>query len=844
MDGVLGTIRAALRADAPAGAARAWAARGLAAAALGLLALMLLWRPVLRGEVFLPLDALLHLQPWRYSYERVPVNNPDNLDPIRQTYPRRLITNAAVRQGAWPLWNPSILTGTPLLNDGQLAFFYPLSLLFLLAPLPQAFGLYVLLHLVLAGLGAYACARRLSLERGPALLAGAVYMFNGYLLTWLQLPHHVGATAALPWCFWAIERALERGAARRWALAGMLMALPLLCQIQLAFYMYVGLGGYTLARLAQVPGWPARLRLGAGFALAVGLALALSAVQWLPAVALSAQGQRSEIGTAPGVAETQFKLLLRLVLPGLGGGERVGPYSGWGPPALQVPYPSVGLVGLALALLALLRTRHPQSWIFGLMALLSFALAVSSPLLQVFLLLVPPYRQFEDHTRWFVLWGMAAALLAGMGAQTLDRRAPARWGAPPGPAGRLDARRFNRLLLAGLALFLAGWSLWHLQLLTPQSRYGQYLTLIRQQQLLPPALIGLGGLLGALALRWRRLPPALAWAPLLLAVGLDACWYGGSYNTSVSPEAARPTADLTRELALIPGAAERNQTIYPLTRQIALLQAQPGPFRISGSQPDVLPPNLAGAFGLEDIRAYHSLYFERYNRLARMIDGKDYRRTSEGSISLRLYFSSAYRHRRLLDMLNVVYLIFPPNSPDVASYQPLELVQRNDEGSIYRNPQALPRAWLVHRVEVLGDDLEQLARMERADFDPAALALLDAPAPPVAPAPRPEPAPTVSYAPNRATVRAEAAAPALLVLSDAYDPGWEVTLDGRPARLYRANYALRGVWLPAGQHTLEFSYRPRPFLLGGALSLAALLGLLAAGLLAAARRRRAPEVPA
>jgi hypothetical protein len=837
---VLGPIRAALRADTPASAAQTRAARGLVAAAVCLFALMLMWRPLLRGEAFLPLDALLHLQPWRYSYERVPVNNPDNLDPIRQTYPRRLVTNAAVRQGAWPLWNPSILSGTPLLNDGQLAFFYPPSLLFLVAPLPQAFGLYVLLHLVAAGLGAYACARRLKLGRGPALLAGTVYMFNGYLLTWLQLPHHVGATAMLPWCFWAIERALERGAPRRWALAGLLMALPLLCQIQLAFYVYVGLGCYTVARAAQAPGWPARLRIAAGFSLAVALALALSAVQLLPAVALSAQGQRSEIGTAPGVAETQFKLLLRLVLPGLDGTERVGPYSGWGPPQLQVPYPSVGLIPLALLLVAMLRTRHPQSWIFSLMAVLSFALAVSSPLLQLFLLLVPPYRQFEDHTRWFVLWGFAAALLAGMGAQSLDPRAPQ--AEPDRGAGRLDARRFNRLLLGGLALLLGGWSLWHLQLFTPQSRYGLYLTLIRQQPLAAPALLLAGGLLGAALLRARRIPAALAWAPLLLLIALDACWYGGSYNTSVPPSIARPTADLTRELAQIPGAAERNRTIYPLTRQIAFLQSQPGPFRISGSQPEVLPPNLAGAFGLEDIRAYHSLYFERYNRLARMIDGKDYRRTSEGSISLRLYFSSAYRHRRLLDMLNVAYIIFPPNSQDVERYQPLELVQRSDEGTIYRNPQVLPRAWLVHQVEVPGDDFAQLARMERADFDPAALALLDEPAPAVSPAVRPEPAPTVSYAPNQATVQAEADTPALLVLSDAYDPGWQVTLDGQPAKLYRANYALRGVWLPAGRHTVVFSYQPRSFQIGGLISLLTLLGLLACGLAAAWRARRLASV--
>ena len=74
------------------------------------------------------------------------------------------------------------------------------------------------------------------------------------------------------------------------------------------------------------------------------------------------------------------------------------------------------------------------------------------------------------------------------------------------------------------------------------------------------------------------------------------------------------------------------------------------------------------------------------------------------------------------------------------------------------------------------------------------------------------------------------AAPAILVVSDAYSSDWDVTVDGQPATLYRANYSFRGVWLPAGDHTIEFTYRPRAFLIGGAISVLALLGLGVAGL--------------
>jgi hypothetical protein len=820
----------------------------LPAIALCIFALTLMWRPVLRGEVFLPLDALLHLHPWRYSYERVAVNNPANTDPIKQVYPRRVWTNQVIRQGAWPLWNPTVLTGTPNLPDGQIGLFYPPTLLFLLVPLAQAFGLYAFVHIILAGAGAFCFARQLGLGVGPALLAAVCYMFNGYFLTWLYFPHHTGATAILPWCFWAIERAvrpslrlplsLSKGRDSgerwgRWAPASVIFALPLLSHLQLALYIYLGMGGYVLGRALQAQQWQARVRIVAGFSAAVALALALSAVQLLPAFELSAQGQRGEAGFDQTSAQDQFLNLLQLGLPMLGGAPRANPPA-WGPDMLRTPMPYIGIVPLLLAVAALLLSRHPASFLLGVLAIGAFALAIDSPLLQLFATLVPLYRQFEDHTRWFVLWYFATSMLAGLGAWQLLQRggvpeADTRW-----------VRPANRALLGIAALVTLGWSLWHLQLLTPQSRYGVYITLIRQQSLQMPLVVAAIGLLALALLLAPRLPRASRLAALALAIGVtafDLLWYGGAYNTSVDLAALRPTSDLTAGLAAYPPPAP--DQLYPPTRQVAFLLNQPKPFRILGGDYTALAPNFASAFGIEDIRGYQSLYFERYNRLARLVDGKDYTRTGEGSVNLRAYFSSAYNKRRLLDMLNVEYLLFQPGGVDPQLFAPLELAQETDEGRIYRNPNVLPRAWLVHGVAVIADDDAQLDRMARADFDPAALAILPSAPPPVSAPSAPEATPTIDYAPNRATVRAHVAAPAVLVISDAYSDDWRATVDGQPATLYRANYAFRGVWLPAGEHLVEFSYRPRAFLIGGAVSSATLIGLGGYGIWRWRRRSRA-----
>jgi uncharacterized membrane protein YfhO len=56
--------------------------------------------------------------------------------------------------------------------------------------------------------------------------------------------------------------------------------------------------------------------------------------------------------------------------------------------------------------------------------------------------------------------------------------------------------------------------------------------------------------------------------------------------------------------------------------------------------------------------------------------------------------------------------------------------------------------------------------------------------------------------------------PGVLILSDTYYPGWEVTVDGLPSQLLRANYALRGVYLPTGNHQVVFRFAPRFLRLG------------------------------
>jgi uncharacterized membrane protein YfhO len=91
-------------------------------------------------------------------------------------------------------------------------------------------------------------------------------------------------------------------------------------------------------------------------------------------------------------------------------------------------------------------------------------------------------------------------------------------------------------------------------------------------------------------------------------------------------------------------------------------------------------------------------------------------------------------------------------------------------------------------------------------------------------------------------VEARLGAPGVLVVLEAFDPGWRATVDGAEAEVLRANGLFRAVRLSAGRHRVAFAYRPRSAAVGvvvGLLGLAAAVAGLGARTVAAWREWRA-----
>ena len=154
---------------------------------------------------------------------------------------------------------------------------------------------------------------------------------------------------------------------------------------------------------------------------------------------------------------------------------------------------------------------------------------------------------------------------------------------------------------------------------------------------------------------------------------------------------------------------------------------------------------------------------------------------------------------RVLNMLNTKYFIFPAGQ------------QRQTVPIL--NPHAYGNAWFVNKVQYVNNANEEIDALD--SIIPTETAVVDARFKDVLKGTTESYKDSLSsirltsYAPNRLTYETINAQDGIAVFSDIYNPdGWHVTIDGQPAELARADYILRTMHVPAGQHTIEMRFDP------------------------------------
>lgn len=162
---------------------------------------------------------------------------------------------------------------------------------------------------------------------------------------------------------------------------------------------------------------------------------------------------------------------------------------------------------------------------------------------------------------------------------------------------------------------------------------------------------------------------------------------------------------------------------------------------------------------------------------------------------------------------------------------------------IVHDREARPFAWIAERIVRAADEGAADAALAAAIRDPDRWAVLEtADGPADAPLEPGEEARARRMAPGHVVIEAKTARERWLVLQESHDPGWEITVDGKPVEPVIANLVFQAVPLGPGTHEVVMRYRPASFRWGMAAS-AAGLAFVALGLGSTKNRRRRHSSP-
>jgi uncharacterized membrane protein YfhO len=219
-----------------------------------------------------------------------------------------------------------------------------------------------------------------------------------------------------------------------------------------------------------------------------------------------------------------------------------------------------------------------------------------------------------------------------------------------------------------------------------------------------------------------------------------------------------------------------------------------------------LRPNTHLFYGLSSIEGWKSLMPSRYIEFIRVFE-KGTQRQLDGLTAEFQDFDP-----RILNLMNVTYII-TSTKRNLRGLN-FELVCEGDGYRVFKNLNALPRAFIFYKHKVVTDKAEILATIGSPSFELDKEIILEEPLPLIvsdtkdASSANKDKVEIVNYQPHLVDIATETQKGGYLFLSDSYDAGWKAYLDGKYVKIYKADYIFRAVPLPKGRHKVLFLYKP------------------------------------
>jgi hypothetical protein len=510
------------------------------------------------------------------------------------------------------------------------------------------------------------------------------------------------------------------------------------------------------------------------------LGVLVAAPVLLPTLATSGRVVRSRESEAP-TNHIPRREVIRAVVPDATGNAADYVFVGSND-ELRMDSPFVGVTAVLLAGAAFggvgRRARGRLLLAGGTVA--AVVLAYSAVPHQVLYEIVPGYDRFRASPRWLFLLPAFVLPLAALGLQDL-----------------LAGARRARLALAVTAgagiLAVAGWFAYE------QGQPETPVAYFRTRALLAVAALAVVAGAGWVA----RARPRLAVAVITAAAIGEIAFHTPRWYPSV-----------------------RQATAYPKTAVSDIAGARGGRFVTVGVRSPFPPfaPDIAMVYGVADAHGLSVLFPKDYDRYLRLID--DYGVYAEEFNLAPSLTSGDQLASPLLDVLDVRTVVAERDVPIPGIYR--RAVPPETEPWVYERPTRSGAMVVVDAAPATEEGM--WAQVAAPAWDPTATAAvlgLDRPVTGSGGSVVPLPAPA-----DRERWEVDAPAGGFLRVGARWDPGWSATVDGRSAKVFRADGVFRGVTVPPGRHTVAFSYRNPDEMRGRVVAGAAvvvLVGLVVAG---------------
>ena len=728
---------------------------------------------------------------------------------------QRSVPSLPAVAGELPGWNPYALIGVTWVGNPQTAWLYPLNWLYAIFPAESAIGWVFLLHQVIAAAGVWTLLRNYGRSPPASAFAAAAYGLAPYLIANIGEGHYnpICSTAWFPWLWLVFER-WRAGRPGQWLWIAGLISLCFFCGHQQETFYFVLLMSVAVA-IDALADFRSN-RSGAGFSrLAVWtgtglITLGLVAKDLIPIAVYTRNAVRAGGLSAAdaGRGGIPWHNLLQLIAPWSWGNPETYSVPGYGQNHFlweNFTYFGVAVVPLALLGLACQTASSPaRRWGWIVAVTLLFGLGSNTPFYALVHQCVPGISFFRAPCRALFIASLGFSVLSGFGIDVL--LAP--------------LSRHTRGLLIALAgstaiLTLCG---------------GTAIALTRN----PGDTTAARDLWSALT----RAPGPLFW---LAAIALTFAGFAlvrthrarfGLVAMLGLLTAGELVETSSRLLATVDGSSIRQTS--PATEFLARATS---PHRVMARQ-ILLSDREAWANGLFKLQAYEpvpSLPVAETFSAATQVGNPLEAIGGFHQLDLRQW------RPNVVNLLGVRYLLLQLQQPrgELLGWKlvwsgriPQQFIQRGTNSldlpvAIYENLHALPRAFVLGQTIVIPrgkGSIEVVAKSNPRDGVVVSRDLLP-------PGPRQgfAPAKITEYRGSRVTISAHLDAPGYLVLTDANAPGWTARLSSAPNTpelpIQSVYTSLRGIPLPAGDHTVTMTYQPPGLIIGSILSL--ITGLIA-----------------